>query len=322
MLGQPGDIRIAGVVLAAGEGRRMRPLTDFRPKPALPILGTSAIEIAIRKLLRTGASTLHCNLFHLPDQIEELLAKREWPVALYREEELLGTAGGIGNMAGGLSGHDLVILHNGDIVSNLDFGPVIAFHRGRGSLFTMVLADSGPPASVRCTRDGEVTGIGGEGGAGDLSLGYTGLAVFSPEALEFFPRNERGGLVETLLTMIRERRGSVAGYDASREILWDEIGSLDRYLGLHGRILVGRERFDPLLVPPPLPLYAAEDAMIEPSAEWRGFLSVEGGGVIERDSLLEECVVLRGARAGRGARHRRAVLHPRGVMTLEGSGGA
>ncbi len=312
------DMRVAGVVLAAGEGRRMRPLTEFRPKPTLPILGKRMIEIIIEKLLRAGVSSLHCNLFHLPIYIEEILGEKEWPISLYREEELLGTAGGIGNMADGLSGHDLIILHNGDIVSNLDFGPVIAYHRERGSLFTMVLTDSGPPASVQCNSEGEVTGIGGGGSAGDPSLGYTGLAIFSPEALEFFPKGERGGLVETLLTMIREVPGSVAGYDASRDILWDEIGSLDRYLALHGRILVGGEHFDPLLIPPPLPLYAADGATIEPGAEWRGFLSAEGGSIIERDSLLEECVVLKGTRVERGARHRRAVLFPQGVMTLEG----
>jgi NDP-sugar pyrophosphorylase family protein len=317
MLEHPGDTRIAGVVLAAGEGLRMRPLTEFRPKPTLPILGRPVIEITIEKLLRAGASSLHCNLFHLPGLIEETVAERQWPITFYREEELLGTAGGLGNMAGGLADYDTVILHNGDIVSNLDFEPIIAFHGERGALFTMVLTDSGPPASVQCNPDGEVTGIGADGTGGGLRLGYTGLAVFSPAALDFFPRGERGGLVESLLTMIRAKRGSVAGFDASREILWDEIGSPERYIGLHGRILVGRERFDPLLEPPPLPLHVADDARIEPGAEWRGFLSVEGGGVIERGALLEECVVLNGARVERGTHYRRAVLFPQGVMKLE-----
>lgn len=311
------DTRIAGVVLAAGEGRRMRPLTEFRPKPTLPIMGRPVIEIAVEKLLRAGASSLHCNLFHLPDLVEERAAEREWPIVFYREEALLGTAGGIGNMAGALADQEVIILHNGDIVSNLDFGPVIAFHRERGALFTMVLTDSGPPASVQCNRDGEVTGIGADAKGGELRLGYTGLAVFSPDALDFFPRGERGGLVECLLEMIRAKRGSVAGYDASRVILWDEIGSPERYIGLHGRILAGRERFDPLLEPPPLPLHVDDEARIEPGAEWRGFLSVEGDGIIERDALLEECIVLKGTRVERGARHRRAVLFPQGVMTLE-----
>jgi NDP-sugar pyrophosphorylase family protein len=308
---------IAGVILAAGEGRRMRPLTEFRPKPGLPILGRSAFEIISEKLLRSGARSLHCNLFHLAGRIEESTAEREWPIVFHREHELLGTGGGIGNMSGDLAEHDLILLHNGDIVSNLDFEPVIAFHEERGALFTMVLGDTGPPASVRCGPDGEVTGIGAEGGSGSLRLGYTGTAVFSPAALDFFPRGRRGGLVESLLEMILARPGSVMGYDASRGMLWDEIGSPESYIGLHRRILVGKERFDPLLEPPPLSLYVSGEARVDPGAEWRGFLSVERGASLERDALLEECVVLDGALVERGARYRRAVIFPEGVMTVE-----
>ena len=309
---------VAGVILAAGEGRRMRPLTESRPKPGLPILGRPAIEIISEKLLRSGASSLHCNLFHLAGSIEEMVAEREWPIVFYRELELLGTAGGIGNMANDLAGHDAIILHNGDIVSSLDFGSVIAFHLERGALFTMVLVGSGPPASVLCNQEGEVTDIGAEGTNGSLRRGYTGTAVFSPAALDFFPRGRRGGLVESLLEMIRVKPGSVAGYDAPRGMLWGEIGSPESYIGLHRRILVGKEHFDPLLEPPPLPLYVAEEARVDPGAEWRGFLSVEGGACIEKGALLEECIVLNGALVESEAHHRKAIIFPGGVMTAEG----
>jgi NDP-sugar pyrophosphorylase family protein len=308
---------IAGVILAAGEGRRMRPLTGFRPKPGLPVLGRPAIDIIAEKLLRSGASSLHCNLFHLAGLIEEEAEGQKWPISFYRERELLGTGGGIGNMAGDLAGRDTIILHNGDIVSNIDFVPVIAFHSERGALFTMVLVDSGPPASVTCGPDGEVTGIGTEGRKGSCRLGYTGTAVFDPAALDFFPAGRRGGLVESLREMMRARPGSVLGFDASAGSLWGEIGSPESYLGLHKRILVGRERFDPLLEPPPLPLHVSDDASVDPGAAWRGFLSVEGGAVIERDTLLEDCVVLRGARVGRGTGHRRAIVFPQGVLMAE-----
>ncbi len=303
---------MAGVVLAAGEGRRMRPLTESRPKAGLPVLGRPAIEIVCEKLLRAGASSLHCNLFHLGGLLEREAEGRGWPIAFHRERELLGTGGGIGNMAGDLEGSEIIILHNGDIVSNIDFGPVVAFHSERGALFTMVLADSGPPSSVACDPDGVVTGIGGDGGG--RRLGYTGTAVFGPEALGFFPGKGPGGLVESLLAMMRERHGSVVGYDASAGLLWDEIGSPERYIELHRRILVGRERFDPLLEPPPFPLHVSEGASVDPGARWNGFLSVEEGAVVERGALLEDCVVLRGARVERGAEHRGAIIFPQGVM--------
>ena len=272
---------MAGVVLAAGEGRRMRPLTRSRPKAALPVLGRPAIGIVCEKLLRAGAASIHCNLFHLGDLLERETEGRGWPLTFHRERELLGTGGGIGNMARDLEAYDLVLLHNGDIVSNIDLERAVAHHSERGGLFTMVLVDSGPPASVSCDPDGAVTGIGGD--VGDGGLGYTGIALFDPAALDFFPRNEPGGLVECLRAMMRSRPGSVVGYDASAGALWDEIGSPERYLELHRRILVGRDRFDPLLEPPPLPLHVPEGASVEPGAEWRGFLSVEDGAVVGRD---------------------------------------
>ena len=308
---------IAGVILAAGEGRRMRPLTEYRPKPCLPVLGRPVLEIIAEKLLRSGVSSLHCNLFHLGELVKACAAERDWPIRFYHEEELLGTAGGIGNMSSDLGDYGTIILHNADIVSDLDFEPVIDFHRKRGSLFTMVLADSGPPASVQCAPEGEVTGIGDEGRRGAVKLGYTGTAVFDPAALPFFPRDEPGGLVDCLLEMMRSRPGSVIGYDASPELRWDEIGSPVSYLRLHRRILAAKERFDPLLEPPPLSLDVAGNARIDPSAEWRGFLSVEGGAVIESDTLLEECVVLDGARVGRGERHERSIIHRDGVIKTD-----
>ena len=104
-------------------------------------------------------------------------------------------------------------MNNGDIVSNIELEPVIEFHRSSGSLFTMVLAGKGPPPSVAITSGGEVTGIGAEASSGGRKLGYTGIALLSPEALRFFPRGEQAELVPILKNMIHQRPGSVAGFE-------------------------------------------------------------------------------------------------------------
>lgn len=305
-----------GVVLAAGEGRRMRPLTELYPKPALPVLGTPSFEVIVEKLLRTGASTIHCNLFHLPGPLLDLIGDRDWPLTVHREESLLGTGGGIGNMAGALPSSEVIILHNGDIVSNIELDPVIQSHRSRGSLLTMVLLEKGPPPNVAVVSGGEVTGIGSKPGSGDRKLGYTGIAILSPEALRFFPRGEQAELVPILMTMIRQRPGSVAGFEAGDDSLWAEIGSPAGYLSLHRRILVGRESFDPMLEPPPLPLFVSGGAMVDPGSEWQGFLSVQSGARVERDCRLEDCVVLEGARVLEGERHTNSILFRNGVVTV------
>ena len=310
------DGTLTGVVLAAGEGQRMRPLTELYPKPALPVLGTASFEVIVEKLLRTGASTVHCNLFHLPGPLLELIDDKNWPLTVHHEETLLGTGGGIGNMAGALPSSGVILLHNGDIVSNIELGPAIAYHRSRGSLFTMVLAGKGPPPSVATASDGEVTGIGEETGDGNQKLGYTGIALLSPEALRFFPRGEPAELVPILRMMIQQMPGSVAGFESDDDTLWAEIGSPAGYLSLHRRILVGRERFDPMLEPPPLPLFVSDGAMVDPGSEWQGFLSVQSGAHIERNSRLEDCVVLEGARVLEGEHHTNSILFRNGVVTV------
>ncbi len=311
---------VTGVVLAAGEGRRMRPLTELYPKPALPVLGTPVFEVVVEKLLRAGASAVHCNLFHLPGPLLELIGDRGWPLTVHREESLLGTGGGIGNMAGALPGSGVIILHNGDIVSNIELETMISFHLSRGALVTMALLVKGPPPSVAVAVSGDVAGFGSKAGSGHRMLGYAGVALLSPEALRFFPRGESAELVPILEHMIRERPGSVAGFEAGGETLWAEIGSPAGYLSLHRRILAGRESFDPLLEPPPLPLFVSGGAMVDPGSEWQGFLSVQSGARIERNSRLEDCIVLEGARVLEGEHHKNSILFRNGVVTVNRSG--
>lgn len=364
---------IAGMILAAGRGTRMRPLSETIPKPLLPVLGVPIFEIIVERLIRSGAARIHANIFHRADRIADFVGGRDWPLTLHRERELLGTGGGVGNMADALAESDCIILQNGDILSAIEFGPAISLHRRRGALVTMIVVpggeptrgdgddtadrtggetpdrngenraestgdgtpdrDSGdteidgeitspahrrPPPAVCVDGAGTVTAIGASNGdrCGTM-LGYTGMAVLSPAALAYFPRGEPGDLIETLSTIIARERGSVIAHNAVRrggDVVWGEIGSCEGYLDIHERILVRKTLFDPLLPPPPLPVHTGEGSVIDPGAAWRGFLEVGSGATIERDTVLEDCVVLDGTVVTAGHRSRRAVLYPDGVM--------
>jgi mannose-1-phosphate guanylyltransferase len=324
----------AGIILAAGHGTRMRPLTDTIPKPLLPVLGVPLLEIIIHRLLGAGAGTIHANLYHLADRIAEYAGERDWPVTFHREPELLGTGGGIGNIAQHLPPCDLILLQNGDILSNIDFGAAISRHRNSDALVTMIVIPAGtgsagndneaegfrrPPPSIHVNDGGFVTTVGASPESADdpAVLGYTGMAVLSTAALEYFPRGEPGGLVETIHSIIAKRPGAVAAYNPStrgNEIHWGEIGSCGGYLDLHRRILVEKTLFDPSLPPPPLPLHVGKGSTIDPGADWRGFLAVGSNATIERDVTLEDCVVLDGTFVAAGNSHRSAVLFPEGTI--------
>jgi NDP-sugar pyrophosphorylase family protein len=317
----------SGIVLAAGYGERMLPLTARLPKPLLPILGTPLLELAVRKLLRSGAGEIHCNTFHLPDEIEAFAARRDWPVRLHRETELLGTGGGIGNMRDAVSGSDYVLLHNGDVVSDIPFEPAIELHAGRRALVTLVLVPSGPRANVAVSAAGEVLAIGGEAGTtagGAKLLGYTGLAVLSPESLTFFPRGKRGQLVAILTEMIRTRPGSVIGWNAGDEgapYAWGDAGSPAGYLGIHRAILLDGARFDSEAEPPPGPLFIGEGANVHAGARFAGFCAVGRRAVIEPGARLENCVVLDDTIVARGTVHANEILFPGGTLSAGGARG-
>jgi NDP-sugar pyrophosphorylase family protein len=304
----------------------MLPLTAQVPKPLLPILGTPLLELIVKKLMRHGAAEIHCNVFHLAGKIESLVASRSWPVRLHREVELLGTGGGIGNMSDGVSSADFILLHNGDIVSDIPYGPAIELHRRRGALVTLALVPSGPRANVAVGSGNEVIAIGEVAeapGRGAKLLGYTGLAVLSPEALPFFPRGRKEQLVAVLREMMRARHGSVIGWNAAERgaaYAWGDAGSPAGYLGIHRAILVDGARFDPEAAAPRGPIHAGEGARVDPAARLAGFCAIGRRAVVEPRARLENCVVLDDTIVARDTVHSNEILFPGG--TLKAAGGS
>ncbi len=315
--------RIEGIILAAGKGTRMLPLTSRLPKPLLPVTGVPLLEIAAEKLLRCGASRLHINLFHLSEMVREYADGKGWPVIFHEEEELLDTGGGIGNMAADLGGADHILLHNGDVLSSFGFEEALEFHKARQALVTMILMtpeDGGrtPPAAVTLDAGGSVIDIGPSTPDKSRAMGYTGMAVIAGAALEYFPPKKKS-LVPVLLEMISGMPGSVAGFDASGagDAAWGEIGSPLSYLDIHRMIMLERVMFDSKVPPPPMPLRAGEGSSIDPGAQWNGFLDVGKGAHIEGDTFLEDCVVMDGAVVRSGARLRSAIIYDSDVLEVK-----
>ncbi|MCX5752549.1 MAG: NDP-sugar synthase, partial [Candidatus Krumholzibacteria bacterium] len=284
------------------------------------------LELIVKKLIRHGAAEIHCNTFHLSEKIETFASRHAWPLRLHREEELLGTGGGIGNMRDGVSGADCILLHNGDILSDIPYGPAIELHGKREALVTLVLVPSGPRANVAVGPAHEVLAIGESAerlGRGASLLGYTGLAVLSPDSLPFFPRGKREHLVTILAEMMRKKPGSVIGWNAAEASVpyaWGDAGSPAGYLGIHRAILVDGASFDPEAGTTPGPIYIAAGANVDPAARCSGFCAIGRRAVVEARARLENCVVLDDTIVARDTVHSNEILF-RGGM-LEAAGGS
>ncbi len=206
------------MLLCAGLGTRLRPLTDELPKPLVPLVGRTPADFAMAHLARHGVRHVVANAHHLAALVEPALA----PVArrlgqslvVLHEPRILGTGGGLRNAIPHLGGGDFVVF-NGDILSAPDLTAAVAHHRATGARMTMVLRDD-PRAEragvIELTADGRVPRILDEGPAHASPTRrclFTGVYVVSSDVLPELP--EEGCVVRHTLRRLLAQGARVSG---------------------------------------------------------------------------------------------------------------
>jgi NDP-sugar pyrophosphorylase family protein len=124
------------MIMAAGKGTRLRPLTDFVPKPMVPIVNRPALHHILRLLFRHGLHQVIINLHHLADTVTSYCGDGSWlgmEITYSREPELLGTSGGVKNNESYLGGGTFLVM-SGDSLTDIDLTRLIAAHRRNGSI--------------------------------------------------------------------------------------------------------------------------------------------------------------------------------------------
>ena len=183
------------MIVAAGLGTRLRPLTDLRPKPALPVRGIPLIAYPLALLASVGVREVALNVHHLPERL--IAASEAWcpaGLALHFSEErrLLDTGGGIARVADFLRESELCLLIGGDMVVDLDLAGLIAAHRASGRAVTALLRRDARAAefgTIGLDRAGRMRRIGRRfdlGGEVDAGV-YTWVNVVSARAFDWLP---------------------------------------------------------------------------------------------------------------------------------------
>jgi NDP-sugar pyrophosphorylase family protein len=199
------------MVLAAGAGRRLRPLTDQIPKALVEVGGIPMLELVIRRLVKAGADAVIVNTFHLAGQIEAFLKERDLgvPVAVSRETELLDTGGGIKQAAPFFSDGKPFFLHNGDVYSEIDLSRMYRAHKDSGALATLAVSDRATQRHLLFDAAGRLCGRHSlkDGFAWARApvprasrLAFNGIHVVSPELL---PRMSETGVFPIMQTYLR-----------------------------------------------------------------------------------------------------------------------
>ena len=166
-------------ILGAGQGMRLRPLTEKRPKPLLPVGGRPLITFAMDHCLTVGIERFIVNTHHCPAAYDEAFPERSWrgkPILFRHEPVLLDTAGGLKNIEDLLTEDETILVYNGDILSDLPLGRLFETHAAGGREVTLALRSEGPLRNVALDADGAVCDLRGLLGNPGLRLClFTGI---------------------------------------------------------------------------------------------------------------------------------------------------
>jgi NDP-sugar pyrophosphorylase family protein len=293
------------MIVAAGLGKRLRPLSSLRPKPAVPVRGLPLLAYPLALLAHAGVREVVVNVHHLPERLIE--AGERWcppglSLRFSEEPTLLDTGGGIARVAGFLRESDPCLLIGGDMVVDLDVPALIAAHRSSGRAVTAVLRRdprAGEFGTIGVDRLGRMRRIGRRfdlGGEVDAGV-YTWVNVVSTRAFDSLPEREVFSHLDDWWVPELARGSDAIGAvvlegDACR---WEPVGTPAEYL--HANFAL-----------PPLS-YLDVDARARASgARLLPGLVVGAGAELPPDARLERVVVWDGERVPAGAVAREAVF--------------
>ena len=221
------------VVMAGGEGTRLRPLTSNQPKPMVPIVGKPCIEHILELLRRHELNDVIVTLAFMPQAIRSYFGDGEtlgMNVSYSVEESPLGTAGSVRQAVAG--GDEPVLVISGDALCDIDLTSLLAFHRERKAAVTIALKSVENPLEfgiVVTDPDGRIERFLEKPSWGQVFSDTinTGIYVIEPEVLRHVPAGEPFDFSKQLFPLLLEMGRPLYGYVADG--YWQDVGDLGQY---------------------------------------------------------------------------------------------
>ncbi len=298
------------MILAAGYGTRLWPLTIDRTKPAIPVMGQPLVGYVAEYLSRYGYNDVVVNLHHQPESVRAALGDGgRFGVRLHYvfEPEILGTSGALDN-ARELLGSDTFVVVNGKIVTDINLTDALETHHRTGALATLVLQRNTRRErfSIIETHDELITGFGGMPAPvsdndgdnqrdADAPLMFTGIHILEPRIFDYIPRGVFSDTVINVYPQAITRGERIAAHIADGH--WYELSTIPRYLEINLALMAERG----------LDVLAGDDCVVSGGASVRQSIlwdevTVEEGTVVERAILAD------GVRVPEGERIENAVV--------------
>jgi mannose-1-phosphate guanylyltransferase len=281
------------MALAAGKGTRLFPLTGEIPKPMAPVVDTPIIEHIFDLLAGHGIEEVHVNVHYLADALLDAYGEEHrvngMAVHLDREDELLGTAGGVKRLADRFD--DTFVIVSGDALTDVNIEELVDFHKERGALATIALRwvyDTSEFGVVEVDEEGNIRGFQEKPSPEEAisTLANTGIYVLEPRALDYIPEDTFFDFANDVFPKFLENEERFVGYQ--EDFYWSDIGTLEAYRQAQYDVLSGK-------VGVKIPgqkrdegFWVGEDAQIHSSAV------IDGHVLVGRDAVVGRGVQLLG----------------------------
>lgn len=275
------------MVLAAGLGTRLRPLTFELPKPMVPMLDRPVLAHIVDLLHRHGIDRIVANLHYFPDTIRGYFGDE---LTYIEEAELLGTAGGVRN-AREFFGDSPFLVISGDALTDLDVPAVVERHRQHGGIATLCVTkveQTSEYGVVLHDSEGRITGFQEKPHPDEAlsDLANCGIYVFSPEIFDYFPPEAFVDFAHDVFPRLLEN--DVPFFIHELDGYWNDVGSLDELRNGTFDALSGRLKL------PSLPDAGPEAVVVDPSSSLDAAELVEGPVWVGRNVTVESGVRLQG----------------------------
>lgn len=298
------------IILSAGYGTRIQPLSNRLPKPLMPVVGQPLLGHIIMKLEACKVDGIGINTHHHADMIKDFINHQPFGVPLYlsREHLILGSGGGIGGFRDFLSGEDIFLVHNGDFLSDISLQQVISSYMEQKPLCALVLHDHNPYNNVLIDTDCTIVDMRDVLRPADAArrLAYTGIAVMSSRIFNYIPEGA-SDIVEILLAVIRKGKEKIMGI-VVEGCAWSDIGTVNNYFETHRDILVHKKPLIGNSFVPTGAVSLGEGTVTEGEMCLGGFISAGKNCLFRQGCRLENCIVWDNVTIGEGAAFQNAII--------------
>ena len=289
-------------ILGAGLGTRLAPLTHILPKPLMPVFQKPLIQHTMDHYIRCGVSEFMVNISCLPLMWERAFPEptyRGCPVSFSEEDAPMDSGGGVKKVMPWVKPGEPLLVHNGDILTDIPVADLLAEHKRRGNMVTLALRSVDGKRNVGFDEEtGAITDMRHALGVNPGTHQFAGVYLMEPEVAELFPEEDVFSIVPVWLELIKQGKVGGVVFDWAN---WHEIGSPAGYVDTMME-LTSRERIHPT-------------ASISAAADLGEDCVVGQDAVIPAGVVMDDCIVWPRTHVAPGT-YRRCILTPR--ITVQG----